>query len=544
MLLIFPSGTNLCFKNVCGINFWGVHGHDGIWHLAIANVSFHQFPFIAPTFAGQNLYGYNYAFDFIVFILSKIGIDPLISYFKLLPVIWFGFFTLLLVRLAKTFDKSRLFVGLFLFFNYFAGSFSYIISLKHHGTINGSSTILPQPAMHMMSNLPYAFSLLFFIPLLIMMRKHKVDAKSCVYYGLCIFAIMGLKFYGGVISIFMVMLYFCIKLIRHDFKKLVINSLIIGLFVIAGVFFFYDPFTSLKTGSIFGFAPFALIHPITEEPGNFYMRSLTDARYYLMAHGGIGPRLIAIETLNMFLFLFFYLGTRFFAFLYIPYLFFRKKLNQFDVTILLTTIFAITLTSLLVQKAEWWNTIQFFFYAIFLLTIFLTNLSFELIKKKNIFLSVLFFAIIVLSIPTSYDLLRLFSTTPGATYIPTHEIEALQFLKKQPFGVVLTPIYNKKWKVTDVSNPLYAYEDTAYVSAMSGKQSYYANLLQLRLTGVPYEARLKKLMDKDCSVTNEVDYIYELRELPDNEKIMIYCKPKHFKQIFENQHTRVYSKIK
>ena len=74
MLIIFPSGTFLCFKDACGINFWGVHGHDAIWHLAIANVSFNKFPFVAPTFSGENLYGYNYLLDFFIYLLSKLGI--------------------------------------------------------------------------------------------------------------------------------------------------------------------------------------------------------------------------------------------------------------------------------------------------------------------------------------------------------------------------------------------------------------------------------------------------------------------------------------
>jgi len=48
MFIIFPSGTYLCFEKECGYYFWGVHGRDAIWHLAIEAVSFNKIPFISP----------------------------------------------------------------------------------------------------------------------------------------------------------------------------------------------------------------------------------------------------------------------------------------------------------------------------------------------------------------------------------------------------------------------------------------------------------------------------------------------------------------
>ena len=607
MLLIFPSGTFFCFKDACGINFWGVHGHDAIWHMAITNVSFNKFPFIAPTFSGENLYGYNYLLDFIVFLLSKIGVPAIFSYFKLLPVIWFMVFTSLLITLGRKIKDSILFVSLFLFLNYFAGSFSYLLTLLHDKTINGSSTLLPQPIMHAMSNLPYAFSLLPLLVILNLMKDKKLNTKKIFTTGVCIFSIMGLKFYGGVISIFMVTIFVILNLfqdllfknqmlkpnfakatkgkrVQHDkVKKRIVELLIIYVFVILGVFLFYDPIRSFKTGSVFGWAPFALVHPITEEPNQFYLQDMTDARYYIMAQGRIGPRFVWIEFINLTLFLFFYLGTRFFTFFYIVFLALKKRLDTFDLSVILSIIFSITLTVLLVQKAEWWNTIQFFFYAIFLLTIYLSRLVFDLINpflsfrrsgateksiptKSVVILRfarsfagaqddkvraitkvsgfIVGFIILILSIPTSLDLVRLFAVTPGAAYLPVDEMRALEFLKKQPEGTVLTPVYNKEWKNYQKSNQLYTYADTAYVSAFSGKQTYFANILQLRLTGVSYEKRLEKLKRMDCSILSEVDYVYEIRSLLDEEKIVIACRAVNAKKIFENKSVNIYSMTK
>lgn len=521
-----------------------MHGHDAMWHLAIANASFKKFPFVAPTFAGEALYGYNYFLDLIIYLLSLVGIPSLFTYFKLLPIVWFILYTILLIRLAVKIKDSPLFVSLFLFFSYFAGSFSYLLTLYHYGTIGGSSTLLPQPTMHMMSNLPYAFSLLPFLALLIFIKAKKFTNMNAFVIGFCIFIIMGLKFYGGVISIFFIEIYLLYEyIIEKKFNKFIIRSLIIGLFILVGVFTFYNPGASLKTGFIFGFAPFALVHTITEETNQFYLRSLTDARYYIMAQKKIGPRLIGIETLNLVIFLFFYLGTRFFAFIYIGIQMARRKLSRFDAAIISTILFSILLTVLLVQKAEWWNSIQFFFYAIFLLTIYLTFLVYNLLKSKEKMVISLGIIFIVLSVVTSIDLVKLFLVVPGAAYLPVEEMKALQFLKKQPDGVVLTSLYNKELKSYNKPNPLYRYEDTAYVTAFSGKQVYFANILQLRLTGVPYLNRLERIKKHDCSILNEVDYIYEIRELKDEEKFLS-CYKNNVKKIYDSGSIFIYRLIR
>ena len=441
----------------------------------------------------------------------------------------------------------------------------------HDSTINGSSTLLPQPIMHAMSNLPYAFSLLPLLTILILLKEKNLSLKNVFIMGICIFLMMGLKFYGGVISVFLIFIYLFLARFTPEVKNLKLHLrgepkesykqhlggvatsgvflrikylFIICLFIIFSIFLFYDPIRSIKTGSIFGWAPFALVHTITEEPNMFYLRNMTDARYFIMAQGRIGPRFIWIEFVNLTLFLFFYLGTRFFSFFYVGYLFLKRKIDKFDLTVSLTILFSILLTVTLVQKAEWWNTIQFFFYAIFLLTIYLSKLLFDLLKSKKLLFVILASLLLLLSIPTSFDLIRLFAVTPGAAYLPVDEMKALEFLKKQPDGVVLTPLYNKEWKNFQKPNPLYAYEDTAYVSAFSGKQAYFANILQLRLTGISYEKRLARLRRMDCSVLNEVDYVYEIRSLLDEEKLVITCKVKRVMKIFENKSINIYSMTK
>lgn len=541
LLIIFPSGSYYCFKDKCGIFFWGAHSHDAIWHLAIANTAFNKTPFQMPTFAGIPLFGYNYLLDLIIYLLSKLMIPPIISYFKILPIIWFVFYTMLLIIVARKIKNSPIFVGLLLFFFYFSESFSYLLRLLHSGTIWGAAGLLTNLKIHMMLNLPFAFSVLILLTILILIQDKKVNFKKILFIGFLNFLNLGLKFYGGIITIFLTFIYIFLISFNRNWGKLFLYLLVNIIFLTAAIFVFYDPLTSFKSGSIFTFSPFALIHTITEEKDLFYLRDLTNARYYLITKG-IGPRLILIELFNLITFLFFYLGVKFFGPIYAVYKLFRKKFTIFDWHIFLTIIFSTFLTTTFVQKGQWWNIVQFFCYTIFLSSIFIAQLVYEFIRKKTILTSLAVGFLIILAIPVDLDIIKNSIFSPPVSYVSEEEIEALFFLKEQPEGVVLTPLYNKALKDNVAPNEMYRYEDTAYVSAFSGKVVYLANVTQLELTGVNYEQRLKKIQNNDCWVLDEVDYIYEIKSLP-NMKNFLSCRSKNIKRIFSNEKVNIY-KIK
>jgi len=537
MVIILRSGSYYCFHKECGIFFWGVHGHDAIWHLAIANTSFNSFPFIAPTYSGRLLTGYNFLFDWFVFFLSKVGIPALVTYFKIFPLVWFIVFTSLLISLARKIKNSPSFIAFVLFFAYFSNSFSYILNLYHNGTLWGSSGILATLSVHTMSNPPFAMSLLILLLILIIVKKNHLDTKTVVWLGILNFINIGLKFYGGVLGIFLTSIFIFSKSLKKP-KELIVYSAILSLSVLFSVFLFYDPFSSMKSGSIFAFSPFALIHTITEEPSLFYMRQITDARYYLLTKG-IGPRLISIELFNLTIFLFFYLGVSFFGLLYGIVGTVTGAIDKFNRYILAVIILSIVLTATLVQKAEWWNVIQFFYYAIFLSSLLTAQLAQKIFEKKSWVRIILISLMVILSVPNSVDVMKHYGSFPGSAYLPKDEIEALAFLKKQPAGVVVAPLYDLSIKQFPGPNPLYAYEDTSYVSAFSGHPTYLANILQLRLTGIDYKSRLEKLKRQDCSMLDEVDYIYETVKHPSMVKLLS-CKNRKIRRLFKNSSAAIY----
>lgn len=553
MLIIIPSGSYFCFKNKCGLFFWGVHEHDAIWHLALSSVSFKQWPIIAPTYGKATLSGYNFLLDFFIWLLAKFKIPPIFSYFKLLPIFWFFSFTYLAIVFARKIKDSPGFVFPLLFFFYFGGSFAYFFTLYHHKTLDNSSGMLAMQAGQTLTNLQFAFSLVILLFILNLIVKNKIlSLRLTTALGLLLFVQWGLKFYGGVIGFFLIVVYYLFALFKKINNltnrwtlRLVVNLTILAVFVSASIFLFYKPISSFKTEPVFKISPFALVHSIIEEPGLFYLKDLVNARYFL-ASRGFSPRLLAIELFSLFLFLFFNLGTRFFGFLYFLAKLLKRKANQLDLTIMSTIIFSICLTVLLIQRGEWWNTIQFFYYAIFLSNIFTAQLIYDRLQKKNFFNLILVGSLILLTLPQNIDLIRGYNFLKPSTYLPKEEWQALNFLSKQPSGIVYTSLINQNQQNQLIQKltppyPLWSVVDSAYVSAFSGKQTYLADIHVLRITGIQYQKRLKRINNQDCKILEEVEYIYKVKKV--NDDLLDKCLPvyqSNFEKIYDNNLIDVY----
>lgn len=521
LLIMWPSGSNLCFQGRCGLYFWGTNDHDALWHLALSSTSFNHWPFIAPTFAGVSLSGYNYLIDLVIYLISLLGISPSFSFFKLIPFIWFATLTCLLISLGRKIKDSPIFITWLLFFSFFGSSFAFFFPLYHSGSIWGGAALLSMQSGHALTNIPFAVSLIFLLFILLIIKKGDYGLWSSLFLGVLLFINVGLKFYGGLTSIFIVYLAYAINFFRSkkifNISNLIItfrNVTIMTLFVLLSVLIFYDPFSSLKSGAIFIFSPFATMHSMIEEPALFYLKDMINARYFLYAYGNLlSPRLIFIELFSSALFLFFSMGLRIFGVLYFLIKAFKKKVSVFDSIIFLTLVFTYSFLVLFIQKGQWWNTVQFYYYFLFLLNIFTAEFFYEiLLKKKRIFVGFIVIIVIVLSIPINLDLISNFARFPALSYIPQAEVQALDFLKNQPNGVVFMAEYEKRVGQPDIyPKPLFYSTVNSYIPAYSGKPVYLADEMQLEITGVDYKKRLSRIKKNDCSILKEVDYIYQIK---------------------------------
>ncbi len=544
MLIIVPSGTYLCFGQRCGIQFWGAHQHDMVWHLALAVVAFNQWPFVSPVFAGAGLAGYNFLLDWFAYLFTRLKLPAVLVYFKLLPVIWFGLFTGSVIYLFKKINKSKLELMIFLFFSYFGGSFGFIFSLWHQRSIWGGSAMLAMQALLSLTNLQYVFSLIILIWILIIGIDKKIDWRRGLLISGLVAVSFGLKFYSGIISLLLVGLLFLFN--WQGWVRTIINTGITILAVGAAVIFFYNPGTAVKTGLPLIFSPFAISHSIIEDSTLFYLPKIANMRYILY-QSGWGPRLVAIELLTLIIFLIFNFGSRFFGLIYFGYRLLRKEATRFDWIILLTAAGAVSLSVLFVQKGIWWNTVQFIYYGLFFGNFLIAELINKLFRSRRLGLILLAAGLILINLPENLDVLRGFNPVRPSSYIPEYELQALEFLRKQPKGIIYTPYFNPdiQKKIRHQYRepyPLYAVVDSAYIQAFAHKQAFFNDLHILSITGVDYRPREKLIQAGSCRVLEQIDYLYLIKQYPD--PVVLSCSQvikKQFKNIFTNSLVEIYT---
>ncbi len=544
LLIIFPSGSFFCLRGRCGIFFWGAHEHDAIWHLALAKVSFNHLPFILPNYFGETLKGYNYFLDLIIFFFYKLGIPPLFTYFKLIPLIWVLSFIFLVIKVAEKINKSKLYLYSLMIFSLLGTSFSYFFNLYHYKTIWNSAGGMGMESLQALINPQYALSLfILFLIILLILNRHKYSFRRYVVLLSILVAInTALKFYAGIISIFLIFLNFSFTYLlekKRSIKNFLISNAVLILFFAGVIIVFYKPFESFHSGSVLSFKPFALVNRVIEEPSRFYLKNMVLARYYLLQTGRIGLRLIFIEGLSLLLYVFFAFGVKFFGLLFFIYKLLKRKVSSLEIQLFLTVLLGITLMSLFVQKGQWWNTIQFLHYSVFLSTFFLAELMVSIYSSDKTIGIIIFSLFILLILPPNLDLIRIFTSSKTPSYIPVSEVKALRFLREQRAEVVLSPLYDESIRLKRGNpRPLFLSVDSCYPAAFTGKVEYLSDLVQLQLIGVDYSRRLKMIKENVCKILPSIDYIYDQRNYFNKKKLEDCSIP--FKQIYYDDGIVIY----
>ncbi|MFZ2206155.1 MAG: hypothetical protein WAV29_01695, partial [Microgenomates group bacterium] len=464
-------------------------------------------------FAGTPLQGYNYFLDLIIFLLTKVGITALVSYFKLIPVLFFILFCYLSYLYAKKENKSNVFIACFLFFVFFGSSFTYILSLYHTKSLSSFFYAQAMQSGRMLLNLQYAVSLLPFLGVLILLKNKKLSIFNTLMIGLLLFLTTGFKLYGGVMLIFLIEMDFLLRIFSEKkYIHWIINSTIVFISFCVAILLFYNPFLAVKTGAIFIYSPFALARPMIEAADHFYMPQLVQARYYLQAVNPHSPRLFAIEMFEVGLFIFLNNGTRLVGLIYILKKVFEKKISKDEIvlftTIILSTFFIFTF----VQKGMWWNVIQFYGYTLFLMNYFAAKFLYEVLSSKKIAALIIGFIIILLTLPTNIEQIG-FAFERQISFSQS-ELNALSKLKSMPDGIVLS----------------LPFQSTAYVSAFTQKVQYVADKEALIIVGVDSKKRIDEIKFKSPeNLVPKVNYIY-IKKLDFKDRISL----NGFKTIYEN----------
>jgi hypothetical protein len=259
------------------------------------------------------------------------------------------------------------------------------------------------------------------------------------------------------------------------------------------------PFNSLTAKSLV-FQPFWFVRTLMASSDRLNWPKVYEALINYQLAGNYF-KLIPAYILATAIFIFGNLGLRIVGF-------FRAKSPFYWTVIILGIVFPL----LFVQSGTAWNTIQFFYYAQFFLGLlagrFLDN---KIIIHKSLFL--------ILMLPAVFATLRHYLPSRPPAAIPPAEIQALNFLRSQSPGIVLTPVFDKNnfAKVTE-PRPLFAYESTAYVAALSGHPVFLEDEVNLHLLNIDPQPRHDQIIQffnatdpvraREFLSANSITYLY------------------------------------
>ncbi len=534
-LPLFKSGLNYDF----GMGFWGPLGHDGVWHQALINQLVENVPPPNPGLSGNLLTNYHYFYDLLVALTFKLtGINILDLIYRFFPMLFS-----ILVGIGGLIISQKLFKNywislLNLYFIYFTGSFGWIVEYLRERHFGGESAFWVNQPVSMNLNPPFAISLVILIGVLLVINHYRS------WWGGIILVILAgslveFKVYGGVIVLGSLGTLALWQLLKRE-TVLIKITFLSGL--LSGLVFLPQ---NSKSSELLVVSPLWFVNSMIDFTDRVGWMKLSQARSAYFERGDYF-KFILVEGLSLTLFIVGNLGVRIIGLI-------KLMTMQKDLLIkfiLIAFIISILIPTLFIQKGNPWNTIQFFYYGLFLAALFTGPAIYKLIThwgKIGLILSIFFLIISPINAVTTFRS-SLYLLPPSQVSYP--EQQALTFLQNQPDGVVLTYPFDKNLK-SNMSEPfkMLVYETSSYVSAFSAKQTFLEDEFQQDILQVDY----KKRLTASYEIFNSKDYNFSQKLLRDNNIKYIYL-PKlytiglssdqlNLKQIFENSETIIYQVI-
>lgn len=542
-----PSG--FLYKD--GIYFWSSHGHDGVWHLALMEQMKNAvFPFQNPEFAGNKLQNYHFFVDLLMSEFSRLfNFSSLDIYFRFMPVVFAALLGLTSFIFVRAWSKSEV-AGIWaMIFTYFAGSFGYLLYIPTHKSLGGESIFWVSQTQSVLGNPPHASAFIIMTAFLFLLFKYFTNRKM-IYLAFCAIlggAIIEFKVYAGALILGGLLLVGILELFSKRTKEaalLFLPTLVISLLV-------YLP-NSANSQDFLIWQPWWYIRTMVVASDRLNWLDLELRRQTYVADMN-WKRVAQVEAMAFLIFLFGNLGMRFLGFWIflgkIRHMIFK---NYFDLFFVAITTVAFFVPVFFLQKGVAWNTIQFNQYFLllfgFLAAVSVAGiLSSIKIKALKIVITVI---IILLAMPTQLGLLWQFYSNPPLSKITNKELAALNYLKNQNGNdqIILTAPFNKyeSAKYHQPPIPIYAWYDTGYVPAFSGKKTLISDEEQVNIMGYDdsklLQERAEAFEGEDYHKMNDflkkykVDYLY----LVWDQKIATDSSKLNADLVFQDKDARVF----
>lgn len=532
-----------------GIYFWSSHGHDGVWHLSLMEqMKKWEFPFQNPELAGAKLQNYHFFVDLLMSEFSRLfKFSNLDIYFRFMPIVFSVLLGLSSFIFVRAWSKKEI-AGIWaMIFTYFCGSFGYLLYIPTHNSLGGESIFWLSQTQSVLGNPPHAAAFIIVTIFLFTFFKYLTNRNPIFFLLSALFGgvVIEFKVYGGVLILGGLLFVGAYELIFkriHQTLLLFLCTLVIALVI-------YLP-NSANSQDFLIWQPWWFIRTMVVAPDRLNWLDLELRRQTYIAESN-WKRVIQLETTAFLIFLLGNLGMRFFGFFEIFKQIKQKRIfESFNLFFLIVTVTSFLIPVFFLQKGVAWNAIQFNQYFLLLFG-FLAAIStvdlLDLFKRKTLKI-ILVIAIILLAIPTQLGLLWQFYSNLPLSKVSNNELEALEFLKKLPEGIVLVAPFNRyesaKYKIPPI--PIYAWYDTGYVSAFSGKKTLISDEEQVNIMGYDVtnlvKDRAEAFESKDFTGVNNflekynIDYIY----LVWDQKFATDSALLNIDQIFQNQDAEIF----
>jgi len=378
----------------------GVNNYDGLWYLSLINELKVHFPPEHPGFSGEMLSGYHFL---LFFLMAKIGsilnISNINLMFKLFPLLISLLWGIGVYALMLSWSKSKTASLFAVFLTMFGGSFVFFSWIEGHKNLSLDSGYgILQPATSLV-NPTYAISIVLMTAFFLTVLKYYTTKSAGWLIPLTL--IVGLtplfKVYGGIILLGGFILFAGLELLK---RKFYIVLAVIGVVLL--FFAIYWPFTDKEAHLIL--YPFWAPHNVLKDNLPWYGYEEKIRTY---SEQGVIRGLIVTELYAFYIFFIGNVGSRIIGIIVgIFRMIKEKKLpSVFSLLVFAMASASIVIPLLFIQSGKVFETIQFAWYFLFIISLF-SALGFGYLfsfKFNKFFKIILVFMIIVITIPSAAE---------------------------------------------------------------------------------------------------------------------------------------------
>lgn len=550
----FPSG----FHYPEGLLFWSSQGHDGLWHVSLMEEIRKNFPPQNPIFSGEKLLNYHFLVDVLMGDFYRIFpfFSSLDLYFRFFPTIFSFLFGLGVFSFVKRWQESQEVGYLAIFFTYFTGSFGYFVTFFRNKNLFGGETVFwASQENTLLGNPPHAIAHIFLVSMLLCLLLY--FQKRRIFWLIITFILgsllSGFKVSGGLIMLAGLGAATLVDLIFLRKWHLMMLAAALGI----SNFITFKAMTSKEAASFLMFLPWWFIRTMVVDKLGWMDLEFRRQHYLSKETWHAYLRVVQLEITAFLIFIVGNFGMRVLGFYSIIKDGFGKKLikSPIEAMLFVSMITGILMVTIFVQKGLIYNNIQFIQYSLLIMGFYAALSTYQLLIlfKKKIIRIIILLMIVLFSVPTVIGNLNEFYG-PGRkplAVISNQQLEAINFLRtnSKPEEIILTVPFNKylKDQYKSEPRPINAWYSTAYVSAISGRSTYFTSEEQALITGYPVDKKLAKAKEffaqtdttfnKKFLEEEGIKYLYIVKVELDKP---INVKENNLEIMFENNEVIVY----